>query len=955
VKNSNSKWRGGLCGASLVAIFFFVPPLAAQITVEGVTDKTVYTDQATFRVVTAAGWNYTVTLNGETKPAGVSVAVVGANYYELAVSRRNTTSGAVENLLVQFIIKSSERRDAEWGLPPWVPYPRIPSASGEYAGAHLRVVAPPAFPAGIEIPVFAWVEDDAGKRVGVHGALKSDGLPDLKLFRGVGSVLLPAATAGSTVLWSPSVYSLSVPKTIVIDASTSWTTASGSISSSRDWGENARIRVTANLTVAAAATLTIGAGTVVQIAPGANIEVSGKILVNGTVDRPVIFTPSSRAQPWGGFLFRASTSVADMKYAVKTGACADPDWFDDNAPDDETHLPNQPLIYLSNGAHVTLTDCYLFDCHGQAGHGEDSYLTLNRSVYQKFLTGGEYNGGSVTLNGSAVIEFPDEDAPFADDDGDAIYFTGGAHSVTDTLIGWAHDDGTDAGSGSGGTVTITRCWYESDYHEGMAWSSGSGTRNATATDTVAMNCGQGFESGWGDAEATANHCLLLGNCTGARFGDNYDWDYNGYLHVSNSVVLHNYRDVWGRTWDDWEVRLSQMVIQGNHLTAADPLFPTNTPWDPALHAALLEPFLPTPAAVVGVGIATRKEKFDLTELAGGVPVRLSTFTTSVVSVDYAVDSETDSLASGTLRFDPGETVKKIDLSDPAFASHDLVRVTISHPSSAELTGIGSVTFRRTVQVTLLPAGSTWKYFDKGIDQGTAWREPGFADGAWASGKAELGYGDGGESTVVSYGPDSDNKYPTTYFRARFTIGDPAAFDGLTVRLKRDDGAVVYLNGQEVFRSNMPSGTATYSTWTGNTASDDGDSFVVGEIPTSALTAGTNVVAVEVHQADAGSSDVSFDLELLGTSTAATVPVFVRGDANDDGVVDISDALRILFVQFAGATTDCRDSLDADDNGQLTVTDAIRVLDYLFRSGSAIAAPFPTAGEDPTSDDLDCAP
>jgi hypothetical protein len=81
--------------------------------------------------------------------------------------------------------------------------------------------------------------------------------------------------------------------------------------------------------------------------------------------------------------------------------------------------------------------------------------------------------------------------------------------------------------------------------------------------------------------------------------------------------------------------------------------------------------------------------------------------------------------------------------------------------------------------------------------------------------------------------------------------------------------------------------------------------------------------------------------------------FVRGDANGDSRVDISDALVVLFYKFAGGSSNCVDSMDVDDSGTVDISDAIAVLEYLFRSGSAPMAPFPIAGMDPTADSLDC--
>src|SRR5439155_23953878 len=99
----------------------------------------------------------------------------------------------------------------------------------------------------------------------------------------------------------------------------------------------------------------------------------------------------------------------------------------------------------------------------------------------------------------------------------------------------------------------------------------------------------------------------------------------------------------------------------------------------------------------------------------------------------------------------------------------------------------------------------------GSNQGTGWRATGFDDSVWKSGAAQLSYGDGDEATVVSYGSNANAKYITTYFRKSFSISDPSQISALTLRLLRDDGAVVYLNGTEVYRNNMPSGTIAYTT------------------------------------------------------------------------------------------------------------------------------------------------
>ena len=88
----------------------------------------------------------------------------------------------------------------------------------------------------------------------------------------------------------------------------------------------------------------------------------------------------------------------------------------------------------------------------------------------------------------------------------------------------------------------------------------------------------------------------------------------------------------------------------------------------------------------------------------------------------------------------------------------------------------------TVDTVLVARGATWKYLDNGTNQGTAWRAIAFNDSSWASGPAQLGYGDGDEQTLVGYGPDINNKYVTTYFRRAFTVSDPTLFRTLALNV-----------------------------------------------------------------------------------------------------------------------------------------------------------------------------
>jgi hypothetical protein len=189
------------------------------------------------------------------------------------------------------------------------------------------------------------------------------------------------------------------------------------------------------------------------------------------------------------------------------------------------------------------------------------------------------------------------------------------------------------------------------------------------------------------------------------------------------------------------------------------------------------------------------------------------------------------------------------------------------------------------EVPLVAPLSGWRYLDDGSNQGTAWQAIGFDDSSWHLGRAQLGYGDGDEATVVSYGPNPNNRYITTWFRQAFQVQNPADFRKLALEIVRDDGAVVYLNGAEVFRTNMPAGTIGYLTLAASSLADpDENAFWGVDLSPSLLVAGTNVIAVEIHQANATSSDISFDLKLTGIPVGAALsPAGATWSYHDDGV------------------------------------------------------------------------
>lgn len=212
---------------------------------------------------------------------------------------------------------------------------------------------------------------------------------------------------------------------------------------------------------------------------------------------------------------------------------------------------------------------------------------------------------------------------------------------------------------------------------------------------------------------------------------------------------------------------------------------------------------------------------------------------------------------------------------------------------------------------LIAAGGNWKYLDNGTDQGTAWQDAAFNDAAWAAGNAELGYGDGDEATTVSYGTNASNKYVTTYFRKTVNINSLNGFNAVKLRLLCDDGAVVYVNGIEAYRYNMPAGAVGYNTYAA--AAIDGTAETTYQealLSKNLFASGNNTIAVEVHQANATSSDISFNLELLKDTTHYTLNL-LRGPylqaATTNSIVirwrtDIASSSKVAVGTSAAALT-----------------------------------------------------
>jgi hypothetical protein len=200
----------------------------------------------------------------------------------------------------------------------------------------------------------------------------------------------------------------------------------------------------------------------------------------------------------------------------------------------------------------------------------------------------------------------------------------------------------------------------------------------------------------------------------------------------------------------------------------------------------------------------------------------------------------------------------------------------------------SVTVTTTTTSILDFYSSSWSYNQTGADLGTSWRNVGYNDSAWPTGGALLYVESSSlpatKTTPLSLGAE------TFYFRTHFTItDDPNTITSLEMSTVIDDGAVFYLNGQEVLRIGMPAGTIYYDTLSDRTV--DNANWEYYTLPTDALDQGDNVIAVEVHQTTTYSSDVVF-----GASLDTVVTTVTEDDLYGDDM-DVLEGLRITEIMY----------------------------------------------------------
>ncbi|HEY0549149.1 MAG TPA: alkaline phosphatase family protein, partial [Verrucomicrobiae bacterium] len=218
------------------------------------------------------------------------------------------------------------------------------------------------------------------------------------------------------------------------------------------------------------------------------------------------------------------------------------------------------------------------------------------------------------------------------------------------------------------------------------------------------------------------------------------------------------------------------------------------------------------------------------------------------------------------------------------------RVIISNCVGAVTSSVATVQVSDPPVVILGLTNQFWKYEQSGADLGTAWREIDYDDSAWPSGRGVLAQETDAAivsltNTVLSLTGTNGTTTITYYFRTHFTLTNEPESVMLTSSNLIDDGAVVYLNGMEAYRINLPLTPIDAGTLAPGTIPEG--QFIITNFPPGLLRQGDNVMAVEVHQLNASSTDIVFGMALFGQFIPPGPPIVA---------VEPSDA-----IEFPGRT------------------------------------------------------
>jgi len=406
-----------------------------------------------------------------------------------------------------------------------------------------ELVVPSRAVPGCLFPVVARIRDQEGNIDPLHDesmnieAQNASIDTGFNIKKGIGSIVIPVEASSD---FSITIENTNIPassKIIYVD--TDWATESysGSMSAGEHVWDSQMIRqIIDDVVIPAGCRLTILPGTWVLLGKQVNLIVHGQLTVDGTLDDPVVFCSHDRTEPWGGLEFYNTTARFKYGFFINGGGDQEKGW---------AHTNRQPILFAKNDSQLFLDNCFILNSPGKALGSDHSRVNVSECLTAFVFHGGEFHYSLLHYKDSYMMNIPNDDGIFQDEDNDGfhidyVYPNSEAFSVIESSYFLTGKD--DAIDHHGARILITHCFIQDWMHEGIA---ASGNDTIKVFNTVVRDCEQGIETGFSgggglrEPHVFVDHCVVINNDTGLRFGDNYGSSYHGRMVVTNTIVYNN--------------------------------------------------------------------------------------------------------------------------------------------------------------------------------------------------------------------------------------------------------------------------------------------------------------------------------------------------------------------------------------------------------------------------------
>ena len=232
---------------------------------------------------------------------------------------------------------------------------------------------------------------------------------------------------------------------------------------------------------------------------------------------------------------------------------------------------------------------------------------------------------------------------------------------------------------------------------------------------------------------------------------------------------------------------------------------------------------------------------------------------SSYNVSYSINGSLIATEPGTVPLTLGQSVAF------TFAQTANLSVLGTYNLSAEVTILNDedtlndiitkpITVVNEIDTLFFNQGNYWRFWDSNVDPGATWDDVGFNDASWPVGVSQFGFGEGDEQTVLNTGVVS------YYFRKKVNVPNVSQLSYLYMHMAHDDGAIIYINGQELTRNEMmPLGAINHNTFARQSSNETNENnFYTYKIDSSYFVTGVNTIAVSIRNRSVSDDDVSFD-------------------------------------------------------------------------------------------------